>query len=268
MAYARFFSSSGLLYPVGAKKVHLYDFDGNATNVPGNMLVFTKFFQKLHLDMETHAFDYDMDDCTKSGYCYKSDFKDYKKLAAYIQANRAMLEEMLENNKKGDRPQPILLSDVFISAEVLEHLKELLTEENTVLCFITKNQVNYVKAMLFLAGISEEDIEKRIQIYSQGDKKRCVGNLLGMYGEQDEEFLPDVPAIQGCIRKIVAVDDVHAELLSMEEAALQYKQKKNQDCVVIAILAPARASTKLVSDPELEDSYTLEKSKLSTSAIA
>jgi hypothetical protein len=158
MAHARFFSSSGLLYPAGAKKVHLYDFDGNATNVPGNMLVFTKFFQKLHQAMETHVFDYEMEDCTKSGYSYKAPFSDYKKLAAYIQENSAMLEELLKNNKRGEKPAPILLSDVFISTEVLEHLKELLTEENTILCFITKNQVNYVKAMLLIAGTPEEDI--------------------------------------------------------------------------------------------------------------
>jgi hypothetical protein len=86
-----------------------------------------------------------------------------------------------------------------------------------------------------------------------------------MYREGDEGYLPDVPAIAGPIRKIVAVDDVHKELDSMEEAALEYKQMRNQDCVVVAILAPARDSTKLVSEPDVD--YTHEKSKLSTSPM-
>lgn len=121
----------------------LTDFDGTMTEVPGGRLVFGRFYQSLLLD-------------PRAGY--QSQLLPREKILQIMK--HVFIEQAIDTEKRDPRR---------LSEAALRFLNYAVNHEQMGICIISKNQVDYIKAVLSFEGLTDEQID-RITIIAPAEK--------------------------------------------------------------------------------------------------
>ncbi len=121
----------------------LTDFDGTMTEVPGSRLVFARFYQSLLLD-------------PRAGY--KSQLLPREIILKIMK--HVFIEQAIDTEKRDPRR---------LSEAALRFLNYAANHEQIGICIISKNQVDYIKALLSFEGLTDEQID-RITIIAPAEK--------------------------------------------------------------------------------------------------
>lgn len=168
-------------------KVVIYtDFDGTVTRRPGSQAVFTEFYQSL---LQGYKEKVEQD--------YKhTPMKDPKEVQSLFEAKFGKYDEHFDHTQQD--------VDFLMTPDAVEFFHKILKNDDVTVNIVTKNRVEYIKALFKYHGFSEKEINQ-LTILDSGYKFDDVNSQLGQQKDKAS--------------RIYILDDSEADYSEMLRAA-------------------------------------------------
>lgn len=176
-----------------AAVIFLSDFDGTATKLPGNDLVYTEFYQSL---LRNYV---------------PGQRQNYKRQMISMEERQKKFEEKFNGPYDPQKNYDANDEKILLNADAVAMYKELLSNPDVRLCFITKNQKDYIESLFLFHGFSKEEIS-RLDVRDSGNKYNDAKAIL------DTE-----PAVKA----IYVLDDNEDDYDAMHRAATEFAENHN-----------------------------------------